>query len=54
MKRFRGSRELLEYGVFFAALLPTLAVLLAAGICLAGGDGARALTMPAVPIYTPG
>jgi len=51
MKLFRRFRGLLEYGPFLAALLPTLLVLLAAGVILADGEGAAALTTPAVPIY---
>jgi hypothetical protein len=51
MKWFRRFCELLEYGPFFAALLPTLIILLAAGVILAGGEGAAPMTMPAVPIY---
>lgn len=51
MKWLRKFCEALEYGPFLAALLPTLIVLLAAGLILAGGEGAEPLTMPAVPIY---
>ena len=51
MKWLRRFRQLLEYGPFFAALLPTLIVLLAAGVILAGGEGA-APTMPTFPIFT--
>jgi hypothetical protein len=52
MKWFRKFCRLVEYGPIFAALLPTLLVLLAAGVILADGQGAGALTMPAVPIYS--
>jgi hypothetical protein len=52
MKWLRRFCELLEYGPFLAALLPTLIVLLAAGVILAGGEGAAPLTLPAVPIYS--
>jgi hypothetical protein len=41
---------MVEYAVFFAALIPTLLVLLAAGICLTDG-GNTAFTMPVLPIY---
>ena len=41
MKWLRRFCEVLEYGPFLAALLPTLIVLLAAGVILAGGEGAR-------------
>jgi hypothetical protein len=51
MKWFRRFCRLLEYGPFLAALLPTLLVLLAAGLILADGQGAAPLTTPAVPIY---
>jgi hypothetical protein len=51
MKLFRRLSGLLEYGLFYAALVPTLIVLLAAGLVLAGGESAAALTMPTVPIY---
>jgi hypothetical protein len=51
MKWLKRFFELLEYGPFFAALLPTLIVLLAAGLILAGGEGAAPMTMPSVPIY---
>lgn len=51
MKLFRKLRGLLEYRLFYAALLPTLIILIAAGVVLAGGDGAAALTTPAIPIY---
>ena len=50
MKWFRRFCRLVEYGPFVAALLPTLLVLLAAGVILADGQGAAALT-PAIPIY---
>ena len=52
MKWLRRFCELLEYGPFFAALLPTLIVLLAAGVILASGEGAAPMTMPTVPIYS--
>jgi hypothetical protein len=51
MKWLRRFCHLREYGPFFAALLPTLLVLLAAGLILADGQGAGALTTPAVPVY---
>lgn len=51
MKWLRKLCELLEYGPFLAALLPTLLVLLAAGLMLADGQGNAPLTTPAVPIY---
>ena len=51
MKWFRRFCELLEYAPFLAALLPTLLVLLAAGLIVADGQGAAPLTTPAVPIY---
>ncbi len=51
MKLFRGSREFLEYLMFFAALLPTLLVLLAAGLSLIDERTAIAVTTPIVPIY---
>jgi hypothetical protein len=51
MKLFRKLRGLLEYRLFYAALLPTLIILIAAGVVLAGGEGAAALTTPAIPIY---
>lgn len=51
MKWLRRFCHLREYGPFFAALLPTLLVLLAAGVILAGGEGDAAVTMPVVPIY---
>ena len=54
MKLLRKFGELVEYGLFLAALLPTLLILLAAGVVLAGGDSAAVLTMPTVPIYRPG
>jgi hypothetical protein len=54
MKWFRRFCQFLEYGPFFAALLPTLLVLLAAGLILAEGQGAAALTTPAIPIYRAG
>lgn len=49
LKRFCG---LLEYGPFLAALLPTVIVLLAAGVILAAGEGAAPTTMPSVQIYS--
>ena len=52
MKLWRRLRGLLDYGLFIAALVPTLIVLLAAGLCLADGEGAATLMMPAVPIYS--
>jgi hypothetical protein len=51
MKWVRRFCEVLGDGPFLAALLPTLIVLLAAGVILAGGEGAEPLTTPAVPIY---
>ncbi len=51
MKLFRRSREFLEYLLFFAALLPTLLVLLAAGVSLTDEKTVIALTMPVVPVY---
>lgn len=51
MKRFRRSREFLEYLTFFAALIPTLLVLLAAAISFADEKTVVALSMPIVPIY---
>ena len=33
MRLSEASRAMVEYAVFFAALIPTLLVLLAAGIC---------------------
>ena len=51
MKWLRRFHHLREYGPLFAALLPTLLVLLAAGLIFADGQGAAALTAPAVPIY---
>lgn len=51
MKLFRRSREFLEYLLFFAALLPTLLVLLAAGLSLMDEKAVIALTMPVVPVY---
>jgi hypothetical protein len=51
MEWFRRLCRLLEYGPFLAALLPTLLVLLAAGVILAGGEGDAGVTMPVVPIY---
>ena len=51
MEPLRKLRELLHYGLFVAALLPTLALLLAAGLCLFGGETVTAITLPAVPIY---
>ena len=53
MRLIRKLAGLVEYGLFFAALLPTLIILLAAGVVLAGGESAI-LSMPAVPIYRPG
>jgi hypothetical protein len=54
MKLLRKFGELVEYGLFLAALLPTLLVLLAASVVLAGGDSAAVPTMPTIPIYRPG
>ena len=51
MKWLKRFFELLQYGPLFAALLPTLLVLLAAGVILADGRSAAPLTMPTVPIY---
>lgn len=51
MKWLRRLCELLEYGPFFAALLPTLLVLLAAAVILADGQDAAPLTIPAVSVY---
>ena len=51
MRLIRQSRSIFEYGLFFAALLPTLLVLFAAVICLADTQGVAGLTMPALPIY---
>jgi hypothetical protein len=45
MEWFRRFCQLLKY----AALLPTVSVLLAAGVILAGGEGAAPLTMLALP-----
>ena len=50
MKLSTASRAILEYAVFFAALIPTMLVLLAAGICFTG-EGSAAFTLPVVPIY---
>ena len=52
MKWFERLRRLLEYGPFIAALVPTLLVLLAAGVILVSADGASPVTMPLVPVYT--
>ena len=49
MKLFKRFGQLLEYRLFYAALLPTLIILLAAGVVLAGGEAAAALTMPGAP-----
>jgi hypothetical protein len=54
MRWFERLRRLLEYGPFFAALVPTLLVLLAAGVILASADGAAPVTMPTVPVYMEG
>ena len=51
MELYRRSREFLEYMVFFAALLPTLLILLAAGVSLTDDKTVVALTMPVVPVY---
>jgi len=51
MKWWKRLRRLFEYGPLFAALVPTLLVLLAAGVILASEDGAAPVTMPTVPIY---
>lgn len=51
MKLFRRSREFVEYLVFFAALLPTLLVLVAAGVSLMDDKAVVAVTMPIVPVH---
>ena len=51
MRLIRGCRTMLEYGLFVAALVPTLLVLLAAVICLRGGDAAPVVTTHSLPIY---
>lgn len=54
MKLFGRFRGLLEFGPLFAALHPTLLVLIAGAICLAAEDTATPLTLPAVPIHRVG
>lgn len=51
MKWLERFRRLLDYGPFFAALVPTLLVLLAAGVILASADGGSPVTLPTVPAY---
>lgn len=51
MRLIRQSRSIVDYGLFFAALLPTLVVLFAAVVCLADTEGVARLTMPALAIY---
>jgi hypothetical protein len=51
MKRFKRFSQLFQYGSLVAALIPTLLVLLAAGVILAEGHDAAPLTTPAIPIY---
>lgn len=52
MKWFERLRRLLNYGPFLAALIPTLLVLLAAGVIVASAEGGGPVTMPMVPVYT--
>jgi hypothetical protein len=52
MKWFERLCRLLEYGPFLAALVPTLLVLLAAGVIIASAEGDGPVTMPMVPVYT--
>lgn len=49
--RLIRNRGILEYGMFTAALIPTLLVLLAAVTCLTDKEGAPAPTTLALPIY---
>jgi hypothetical protein len=52
MKWLERLRRLMDYGPLLAALLPSLLVLLAAGVILANADGTAPVTMPLVPAHT--
>jgi hypothetical protein len=55
MKWFERLCRLLEYGPLVAALVPTLLVLLAAGVILVSADSAApAMMMPTVPTHPQG
>ena len=49
--RLIRNRGILEYGMFAAALIPTMLVLLAAMTCLTDNEGASAPTTQALLIY---
>jgi hypothetical protein len=54
MKLIRKLRALMDYAPLVAALLPTLILLAAAGVCLADKEAVVALTTRAVPGDTGG
>jgi len=51
MKPFRSPRSIKDYGLFLGALVPTLIILLAAGVSLIDRGAAEGITLPVIPIY---
>jgi hypothetical protein len=51
MKLFKVSQAIEDYGPFVGALVPTLIVLLAAGISLTDRSAVEGVTLPVMPIY---